>query len=84
MGKITFDPDGNGPVAFYVLEQTRLGGVDYLLVTDAEEGDGDAMILKDLSSEQETEALYEFVESDEELEAVAQVFSNILDDIDLK
>ena len=58
MGKITFDPDGNGPVDFYVLEQTRLGGVDYLLVTDAEEGDGDAMILKDLSSEQETEALY--------------------------
>ena len=53
-------------------------------MTDAEEGDGDAMILKDLSSEQETEALYEFVESDEELEAVAQVFSNILDDIDLK
>lgn len=84
MGKITFDPDGNGPVDFYVLEQTRLGGVDYLLVTDAEEGDGDAMILKDLSFEQETEALYEFVESDEELEAVAQVFSNILDDIDLK
>lgn len=84
MGKITFDPDGNGPVDFYVLEQTRLEGVDYLLVTDAEEGDGDAMILKDLSSEQETEALYEFVESDEELEAVAQVFSNILDDIDLK
>ena len=84
MGKITFDPDGNGPVDFYVLEQTRLGGVNYLLVTDAEEGDGDAMILKDLSSEQDTEALYEFVESDEELEAVAQVFANILDDIDLK
>ena len=84
MGKITFDPDGNGPVDFYVLEQTRLGGMNYLLVTDAEEGDGDAMILKDLSSEQDTEALYEFVESDEELEAVAQVFANILDDIDLK
>lgn len=83
MGTITFDPDGNGLVDFYVLEQTRLGGVDYLLVTDTEEGDGDAYILKDTSKEGDPEAVYEFVEDEEELNAVAPVFESMLDDIEL-
>ena len=49
MEKIRFVPDGQDAVEFYVLEQTRLGGVNYLLVTDREDGDADALILKDLS-----------------------------------
>lgn len=81
---ITFDPDGNGPVDFYVLEQTRLGGINYLLVTDTAEGDGDAMILKDLSSEQDEDAIYEFVTEDSELDAVATVFESILEDVDFE
>ena len=40
--KITFRPEGEEPVEFYVLEQTRIGGHNYILVTDVEEGDGDA------------------------------------------
>ena len=47
--KITFRPEGEEPVEFYVLEQTRIGGHNYILVTDVEEGDGDALILKDMS-----------------------------------
>ena len=42
--KITFRPEGEEPVEFYVLEQTRIGGHNYILVTDVEEGDGDANI----------------------------------------
>ena len=49
--KIIFTPDGADPVQFFVLEQTRLGGYNYILVTDFEEGDGEALILKDLSEE---------------------------------
>ena len=52
MEKITFTVNGNGTlekVEFYVLEQTKIGGTDYILVTDMEDGDGDALILKDLS-----------------------------------
>ena len=37
MEKITFMPDGEEAVDFYVLEQTPIGGVNYILVTDAEE-----------------------------------------------
>lgn len=82
MGKITFDPDGQGMVDFYVLEQTRLGGVDYLLVTDSEEGDGEAYILKDTSKDGEEEAIYVFVEEEAEIDAVAPVFESMLEDVE--
>ena len=82
--KITFVPEGeDAPVDFYVLEQTKLGGVTYILVTDTQEGDGEALILKDLSTEDDAEALYEIVSEDNELQAVVAVFENLLDDIEL-
>lgn len=86
MEKITFSPDGpDGEAAeFYVLEQTRIGGVDYILVTDEEEGDGEALILKDLSRDGEEEAFYAIVEEEEELDAVAQVFQSMMDDVTLE
>ncbi|MCM1153747.1 MAG: DUF1292 domain-containing protein [Roseburia sp.] len=83
MEKIVFRPEGEDAVEFYVLEQTRLGGIDYILVTDTEEEDGEALILRDTSKEGETEAVYEIVTEDEELNAVAAVFENMLEDIEL-
>ncbi len=80
--KITFNPEGEEPVDFYVLEQTRIGGYNYILVTDCEEGDGEALILKDLSKDGEEESLFVIVSEDEELEAVAGVFENMLDDVE--
>lgn len=81
--KITFTPEGDEPVDFYVLEQTRIGGNSYILVTDSEEGDGDALILKDLSGDGDIEAVYAIVEDDGELEAVAGVFESMLEDVKL-
>lgn len=83
MEKIMITTDDGSQVALYVLEQTRLGGFNYILVTDVEEGDGEAFILKDLSDETSEEAIYEPVEDEAELEAVATVFENLLEDIDL-
>ncbi|HBW04212.1 MAG: DUF1292 domain-containing protein [Lachnospiraceae bacterium] len=83
MEKITFRPEGEEPVEFYVLEQTRIGGHNYILVTDVEEGDGDALILKDMSQDGEEESIYDVVSDDEELEAVSGVFADMLEDIDL-
>ncbi len=65
------------------MEQTRIGGVDYILVTDTEDEDGEALILKDMSQQGEEEALYEIVTDDEELDAVSAVFENMLEDIEL-
>lgn len=69
---------------FYVLEQTRIAGITYLLVTETEDEDGEAWILKDLSADGEAEALYEIVDDDDELDAVSRVFEEMLDDVDLE
>jgi len=31
--KIVFEPEEGSPVEFYVLEETKLGGITYILVT---------------------------------------------------
>ena len=63
------------------MEQTRIGGFNYILVTDFEEGDGEALILKDLSKDGEEESVYTIVSEDAELQAVASVFENMLEDV---
>lgn len=83
MEKIVFQTEAEESVEFYVLEQTRIGGIDYILVTDKQEDDAEALILRDMSQPGEEEALYEIVTDDEELSAVAAVFENMLDDIEL-
>ncbi len=83
MEKVKFTLDTQESVEFYVLEQTRLGGNQYILVTDAEEGDGDALILKEISLKNADEKVYEIVEEDTELSAVAAVFETLLEDIRL-
>lgn len=84
MDKITFKPEGAEPVDFFVLEQTTVAGVNYILVTDREEGDGEALILKDLSKPEEGEALYAIVSDDDELDALSQIFESLLDDIEFE
>lgn len=82
MDKIKFTFTDSGDVVdFFVLEQTKINGTTYILVTDQEEGDAEALILKDLSDEGEEEAIYEIVEEESELAAVATVFDEILEDI---
>lgn len=82
--KILFQPEGEEAVEFYVLEQTRIGGVDYILVTDEADGDAEAWIMKDISKDGDEEGIYVFVEDDDELEAVAGVFEDMLKDDDIK
>ena len=81
--KIEFCTDDGETVFFYVVEQTRIGGVSYLLVSDTQEGDGQALILKDLSQDQDEESLYQIVDDDEELDAVGGVFANMLEDVEI-
>ena len=87
MEKITFTPaDMEEPVDFYVLEQTKINGVSYILVTDEQEDEEEAqcLILKDMSSEKDMESLYEIVEDDVELQAVSKVFEELLEDVDIE
>ena len=81
MEKITFNPNGDEAVEFFVLEQTRVSGVDYILVTEEEDGDGEALILKDISDSSDSESIYEIVSDEEEMDAVAAIFEALLDDV---
>ena len=84
MEKLTFTlEDTKEKVDFFVLEETRLNGVNYILVADSEEEDGEALILKDLSADGEAEALYRIVEDDDELESVSKVFELLLEDVEI-
>ena len=62
MEKIRFQsPDGTVE-DFYIEEQTRIGGVAYLLVSDSMDDEANAYILKDVSEDIDSEACYEMVE----------------------
>ena len=78
--------DDEQTLEFYVLEETKLNGSDYLLVTDAEdeEEEADCYILKDMSRGGEADALYEFVEDEAELEGLMKIFEELLDDVDIE
>lgn len=78
--------DDDQTIEFYVVEETRLNGVNYLLVTDAKDDDeeGDCYILKDMSKPEDTDALYEFVEDDDELDGLMKIFMELLEDVDIE
>lgn len=80
MEKILFDIDENEKVELYVLEQAKLSGNNYILVTDTEDGDGEAMILKEVSANNKKEVTYEVVSDDEELNALSSLFESLLED----
>ena len=69
---------------FYVEEQTRIGGVAYLLVSDSQDDEATAYIFKDVSEDDSQEACYEMVEDEDEMQAVFKVFEQMLDDVDLE
>ncbi len=82
-GKINLtDEDGNN-LELFVIEQTRINGTDYLLVTDQddENAEMEVFIVKDLSSEKEEDAVYEFVEDDLEFDSVSKIFQELVDDL---
>ena len=85
MEKIKFmSEEMHEEVEFYVLEQTKVNGVSYILVTDSEEDDAECMILKDISGDQSAESVYEIVEDDVELTAISKVFEELLEDVEIE
>lgn len=83
---IEFIEENGEKVSFNVIEETKINNIKYLLVTEeGEETDEEtAYILKDMSDETSSEALYEMVEDDKELEYISNIFAELLDDIDLE
>ena len=84
MEKIKFMSEEMQETDFYVLEQTKVNGVSYILVTDSEEDDAECLILKDTSAEDDKESVYEIVEDVTELGAVLKIFEELLEYIEIE
>ena len=67
MEKIRFQLADGTVEEFFIEEQTRIGGVSYLLVSDSMEDEASAYILKDVSKDTDPEACYEMLEDEDEL-----------------
>lgn len=83
--KIVFDTE-DGQEEFYILDQTRIKGVNYILVTNEDDLDAEeleVLILKDVSDESDTESVYEVVEDEEEAAAVAELFEDSLGEVEI-
>ncbi len=81
--KFTFEDAGES-VEFFVLEQTKINGTVYILVTDSQEDDAECLILKETGAKEDGESVYEVVEDDTELMAVSKVFEELLEDVDIE
>ena len=83
--KIVLTDDEGHEVEMYVDEETRINNVNYILVTEeGDEVEEIAHILKDVSDENDEEAIYEMVEDDSELDYIGRIFSELLEDIDIE
>ena len=81
MEKITFaSADSQENEEFFVLEQTKLNGVSYILVTDSEEDDAECCILIDTSPEESSEAIYEFAENKDRHMTAEDIYELVKED----
>lgn len=84
MERISFTEPGTGEkIELYVLEQTCINGISYLLATEEEEEDSVAYIFKEIKTENE-DVIYAMVEEDVELNVISRVFAEMLDDVDFE
>lgn len=85
---IPFLTDDGSEVKFCILEQTRINGVNYLLVAEAGEEDQDeteVYIMKESAQEEDGDMnAYEMVEDEIELSSVSKIFEQLIDDMDLE
>ncbi len=82
--KIIFTTDEGEKVEMFVLEQTKLNGINYLLVSESEDDEEAIGYVMKEANEDSGNVTYSIVEDDVELSAVAGVFEELLEDeIDL-
>ena len=84
MEKISFVEEDGTETEIFVEEQTRMNGYNYLLVTDSQDDEAQAYILKDLSKDTDPQASYVMVEDDREFEVISRLFADMLEDVDLE
>ena len=83
--KIVFETD-EGTEEFFILDDTKINEVNYILVTDSSDPDAEeieVLILKDVSTAEDEESVYEVVVDEKEIAAVAPLFEESMGDVDI-
>ena len=80
---VNFTTDNGEEIPFFVVEETKIAGENYLLVTDREDDEADAYILREVSENTE-ESFYEMLEDDEKINAISKVFADLLDEVEFE
>ncbi len=85
-GKVEFTLTDTGEKeSFYIIEQTRINNINYILVADSQEDEAQAFILKESYGDKaDAETVYSIVDDDDELEAMSKVFASMVDDMDIE
>lgn len=87
---IPFLTDDGLEIEFCIIEQTKINGVNYLLVSDnleeSAEKDEETLvyIMKESAEEQDGMKTYEMVEDEAELTSVFKIFEQLIEDMDLE
>ena len=82
--KIVFTTEDGEEVTFFIEEETRINGTAYILVSDSDDDEANAYIFKDISADGDDLAEYVEVEDQEEFDAVAGIFRQMMDDVDIQ
>ena len=80
---VNFTTDNGEEIPFFVVVETKIAGENYLLVTDSEDDEADAYILRE-GSENTEESFYEMLEDDDKINAISKVFAELLDDVEFE
>lgn len=88
MEKIILDSEEGEEISFFVIDETKLNGIQYLLVSEqdpdtTDDEEGEATLIKCVTEEGD-DFVYEFVTDDAEWDAVISVFSELLDEVDIE
>lgn len=82
---VAFLTEDGDNVEFFILEQTKVGGVNYILVTeDLEDEEAYVYIMKEAGEEQDELNTYVMVEDEVELLSVSKIFEQLMEDIDIQ
>ena len=81
---VSFLSEDGENIKLSVLEETKINGISYILVTDSfEDENGECYIMKDISSSEAKDAEYIFVEDEEELNLAFEIFEKMMNDDDI-
>lgn len=72
------DEEGN-EIELIIIEIAKFEGRDYILASESD----NAYILKDVSEDKDSDSIYEFVDDEKELDMLADVFSELISDMDI-